>query len=195
MRLIFLGPPGSGKGTQSELLAKDYDIPTISVGALLREEVKLGTEVGLGANKYMEKGEWVPHEITFEVLKKRLEREDVKNGFIIDAFPRLSAEYHQIGIFLAEKGWAIDAVISLNVSDIECIRRIQARAEFQATKGVYRPDNSEEVILQRLKVHHETSRDILEYYKEAGLLIEIDANNPIGIVHSKIKNALSLKLL
>ncbi len=192
MRLIILGPPGSGKGTQAELLSKEFGVPTISVGSLLREEVKKGTDLGKESNEYMVRGDWVPHELTFEVLKKRLEQDDVKNGFILDAFPRLSAEYHQLGSYLVERGWNLDSVINLNVSDAECIRRILVRAEIQATKGVYRPDNKEETILQRIKTHHDTSSEILEYYRNAGLLIEIDSNAPIGIVHKRILRVLGL---
>lgn len=192
MRLIILGPPGSGKGTQAKLLSDKLGIPAISVGELLREEVKMGTRDGETAQKYMVKGEWVPHELTFNVLKKRLKNPDVDNGFILDAFPRLSAEYHQLGSFLVEKGWDIDAVINLNVSDLECIRRIQARAEIQASKGIYRPDVDEETTLNRIKIHHETSSPILKYYNDAELLTEIDASGPIGLVQKKILTSLGL---
>lgn len=194
MRLIILGPPGSGKGTQAALLAEEFGVPAISVGNLLRAEVKKDSDLGKRALPYMEKGEWVPHEITFEVLKNRLEQEDVKNGFVLDAFPRLSAEYHQLGSYLAEKGWSLDAVINLKVSDVECMRRIMARSEIQASKGVYRPDVSEETTLNRLKVHHETSAGILEYYKNAGLLHEVMGEDPIGIVHKRILNSISQNL-
>jgi len=186
MRLVILGPPGSGKGTQAELLSKKLRVPAISVGELLRNEVSNGTEDGRVAQGYMERGEWVPHDITFRVLRKRLEEKDAKDGFILDAFPRLSAEYHQLGSYLVKKGENLDAVISLKVSDIECIRRIQVRAEVQASKGVYRPDTSEEVTLNRLRNHHETSAPILKYYEDSGLLIEIDGNGPIGMVHKEI---------
>ena len=193
MRLVIIGSPGSGKGTQAEKLLKKFEIPAISVGHLLREEVAKGTNEGKVAEGYMKKGEWVPHDITFKVLRERLDQPDTEKGFILDAFPRLSAEYHQLGSYLVERGWNLDAVINLKVPDVECIRRIQARAEIQASKGVYRPDVSEETTLNRLKVHHETSDPILQYYRDAGLLREVNADQPIGIVHSSIMRALDEK--
>lgn len=193
MRLVILGPPGSGKGTQAELLSKKFGVPAISVGHLLREEVAKGTKEGKVAEGYMKKGEWVPHDITFKVLRNRLEQSDTEKGFILDAFPRLSAEFHQLGSYLIEREWDLDAVINLQVPDIECIRRIRERAKLQSSKGVFRPDVSEETTLNRLKIHHETSIPILEYYSDAGLLKEINADRPIGIVHSSIMRELGEK--
>lgn len=174
------------------MLSDLIGVPAISVGQLLRDEVEASSEEGKTAKGYMERGEWVPHETTFKVLKKRLEQDDVKDGFILDAFPRLWEEYHQLMDYFKERNWKLDAVINLNVSDVEVLRRIKARSEVQATKGVYRPDTREEVTLQRLKVHHETAQPILDKFKEDGLLINIDGDKPIGMVHLEIIKALGL---
>lgn len=179
MIISILGAPGSGKGTQANLLAEKLKIPAISVGHLLREEVAKGTKDGLEANKYMVRGDWVSDEITIRVLTNRLLQPDVKNGFIIDAFPRLLTEKRLLDAYLAKKGKSLNLVFNLNVDDEECLRRIRIRRQNKGGKKTVRQDESDKVTLKRIALHHKTSKPILGEFKSEGKLIEIDGNRSI----------------
>ena len=192
MRVLVLGAPGSGKGTQAKLLADKLGVPSISVGSLLRDELKRKTKIGIEAGKYMETGDWVPFEISFQVLQKRLDLPDCKDGFVIDAFPKYLVEAHQLGAYLVERGWDINSVILLKLPDIVCFNRIQKRTALQKKQGKSRPDTEERIVLERIALHNKEIAPIINYYKDSKLLKEVDGTLPIGQIHKRVLKILEI---
>ena len=188
MKLIFLGAPGAGKGTQAEIISKELNIPTISTGDMIREALKNGTEMGLKAKSYMESGALVPDEVVIGIVKERLSKDDCKNGFILDGFPRTIPQAEA----LDEMGIVIDRVLSIEVSDEDITRRMSGRrvcsgcgasyhVEFKPSKAegvcdacgealVQRKDDAPETVLDRLKVYHEQTEPLKDYYAKSGKL-------------------------
>ena len=215
MRIILLGPPGSGKGTQAELLSKKYGIPHIAMGDILREEVARGTSLGKKVNVYMSRGELVPDEIVIEVLKERIKKPDCKNGFILDGFPRTLNQAKALDTMLDELGFRIDAVVYIDVPDEEIVRRLSLRRTCRVCGRVYnlyynppkqdgkcdvcggelfiRDDDKPEVIRNRLKVYNEQTRPLVSYYEESKLLVRVDGANSIDNVFQQIVKKLSLE--
>lgn len=213
MRIILLGPPGSGKGTQAELLSKKYGIPHIAMGDILREEVARGTSLGKKVNVYMSKGELVPDEIVIEVLKERIKKPDCKNGFILDGFPRTLNQAKALDAMLDELGFRIDAVVYIDVPDEEIVRRLSLRRTCRVCGRVYnlhynppkqdgkcdvcggelfiRDDDKPDVIRNRLKVYNEQTRPLVSYYEESKLLVRVDGVNSIDNVFQQIVKKLS----
>lgn len=189
MNLILMGPPGAGKGTQGEILAKKLNIQTISTGVMLRSAMKEGTEVGKVAAKYINDGLLVPDSVIVDVVKERLSKPDVKDGFILDGFPRTVAQAKA----LTETGLKIDKVLSIDVSDDEIVGRLSSRRECSKCGAPYnvvsnkpakegicdkcggeliqRADDVPETIMNRLSIYHNETEPILDYYKEMGLLV------------------------
>jgi adenylate kinase len=208
MKLIFLGPPYGGKGTQADLLSKKEGIPHISTGDLLREEVKKGSELGKEAETYMNKGDPVPIEITAKLLKKRLSQPDAEKGYILDGFPR-SAEQAEM---LEKEGIEIDYVLNYTCPDEFLIKRAGARrvcrncgATFNIIyhqpkqEGVcdkcggelyIRDDDKEEIIKNRLKVYKEQTAPLIDYYEKKGKLINVDGSKSIQEVFDATVEAL-----
>jgi len=215
VRIILLGPPGSGKGTQAKLLSKRYGIPHIAMGDILREEVARKTPLGEKVNVYMSKGELVPDEIVIEVLKKRLQEADCTNGFILDGFPRTLNQAKALDNMLSELNLKIDAVIYIEVPDEEIMKRLSLRRTCKVCGRIYnlhynppkqdgkcdvcggeliiRDDDKPEVIKNRLKVYNEQTKPLVDYYENHRLLIRINGVNTIDSVFQQIVEKLSLK--
>lgn len=170
MRLILLGPPGAGKGTQAEVLAEHYGVPHIATGDIFRENVKGGTALGEEARAYMDRGDLVPDDVVNRMVADRLDREDAAGGFLLDGYPRTVAQAEELDRMLAARGVALDAVLRFVIDEEELIRRVAGRA---AEEG--RSDDSEEVHRRRLEVYREQTAPLEEYYRAKGLLRDLDA--------------------
>ncbi len=188
MNLIFLGAPGAGKGTQAEIVSERYHIPAISTGAIIREAIKNGTEMGLAAKAATERGELVSDDVVIGIIKERLAQDDCQNGFILDGFPRTVPQAEA----LTKMGVNIDLVISIEVSDEDIVKRMSGRRVCPAcgssyhiehkpsTKGgrcdkcdtelVLRKDDAPEVVLSRLETYHQQTEPLKEYYETTGKL-------------------------
>jgi adenylate kinase len=169
MRLILLGPPGSGKGTQSALLREKLGIPHISSGDLLRDAVKRGTDLGREAKESMDAGRLVSDELVLGMMRERLGQDDCGNGFLLDGFPRTLAQAESLGALLEDNRWPLDHVVSLEVDNDEVVQRVQGRREQES-----RSDDDESTLRQRLVVYEEQTRPLLAFYREASLLREVD---------------------
>ncbi len=211
MRLILVGPPGAGKGTQAVQLAKHYKIPHISTGDIFRANLKNGTELGKQAQSFMDRGELVPDSVTNEMVKDRLGNSDVANGFLLDGFPRNTYQAEFLDGILKAKNMPLDAVLELKIDHAEIIKRLSGRRtcrgcgasshiEFEKPKvaGVcdkcqgelyQREDDKEEVISRRLEIYSEQTEPIISFYKSAGLLKNISA---LGEVSEITKNAIAI---
>jgi len=184
IKVVFLGPPGAGKGTQAVRIAERYNVPHISTGDILRAAVKEGTELGKLAKSYMDRGELVPDEVIIGIIRERLSQSDVKErGFILDGFPRTIAQAEALDELLKELQLPLDKVIYLNVDDEEIVKRLLTRG---------RADDTEDVIRNRLKVYREQTAPLVDYYTEKGLLVEICGVGEIEEITKKIEESLGL---
>jgi len=188
MRLILVGPPGAGKGTQAVHLAAHYKIPHISTGDIFRANLKNGTELGKKAQSFMDRGELVPDSVTNEMVKDRLTHSDTANGFLLDGFPRNVAQAQVLSSVLAEKKTPLDAVLELQIDDSEIISRLNNRRSVES-----RADDAEEVIVHRLKVYHEQTAPIVDYYRTEGSLITISATGAVDEITKRAIAALGNK--
>jgi adenylate kinase len=188
MRLVLVGPPGAGKGTQAQFLAKHYSIPHISTGDIFRANLKAGTPLGLEAQKFMDAGELVPDSVTNEMVKDRLTHSDTANGFLLDGFPRNVAQAQVLSAVLAENKTPLDAVLELQIDDSEIISRLDNRRSVES-----RADDAAEVIVHRLKVYHEQTAPIIGYYSTEGSLITISATGAVDEVTKRAIIALGNK--
>jgi len=210
MRLILVGPPGAGKGTQAVQLAAHYKIPHISTGDIFRANLKNGTELGKQAQSFMDRGELVPDSVTNEMVRERLGNNDVANGFLLDGFPRNTNQAQVLDRILVEKKMPLDAVLELKINHAEIVKRLSGRRtcrgcgasshiEFEKPKlaGVcdkcqgelyQREDDKEEVVTRRLEIYTDQTAPIVEFYKSKGLLKIISA---LGEVSEITKNAIS----
>ena len=192
MKIIFLGPPGAGKGTKAEIVAERLGIPTISTGAMIREALKSGSEMGLEAKKFIEAGALVPDEVVIGIIKERLAKSDCKRGFILDGFPRTVPQ----AIALDEMGVSLDRVVSIEVPDDVIVARMSGRRVCQKCGATYhvhdnpskagdkcdkcgeelsiRSDDAPEVVLSRLEVYHTTTEPLKDYYASKGNLELVD---------------------
>ena len=211
MRLILVGPPGAGKGTQAVQLAKHFKIPHISTGDIFRANLKNGTELGKQAQSFMDRGELVPDSVTNEMVRERLGNSDVGNGFLLDGFPRNTNQAEVLDGILKAKNMPLDAALELKIDHAEIIKRLSGRRtcrgcgasshiEFEKPKvaGVcdkcqgelyQREDDKEEVVSRRLEIYSEQTEPIISFYKSAGLLKNISA---LGEVSEITKNAISI---
>ena len=203
MRLVLVGPPGAGKGTQAQFLAAHYSIPHISTGDIFRANLKAGTELGNQAKGFMDRGELVPDSVTNEMVKDRLTHDDVTNGFLLDGFPRNVAQAEVLRAILADKKTPLHAVLEFSLANEEIVARLSSRRTCRdcgapsvgvdkcPTCGgdVYqREDDKAEVIARRLEVYAEQTAPIISFYRNEGLLISVSA---VGNVEDITANAIS----
>jgi adenylate kinase len=187
MRLILLGPPGAGKGTQAQRLVKALDIPQLSTGEMLRAAVAAGTPVGLKAKVVMESGALVPDAIVVDIINDRIEQPDAKPGFILDGFPRTLAQASALEELLAAKGLKLDAAIELTADAPKLVARIVGRAEEAKAAGQpVRKDDDPEVFKSRLAAYERDTAAVTPFYRERGLLHEVDGMAPIEDVAKAI---------
>ena len=210
MKIIFLGAPGAGKGTQADILAEKLGIPTISTGAIIREALKNGTEMGLKAKKFIEAGELVPDDVVIGIIKERLAKSDCQNGFILDGFPRTVPQAEA----LDSMGVSLDRVVSIEVPDDVIVERMSGRrvcAKCGATyHTVYNPsadgvncdkckeeltirrDDAPEVVLSRLEVYHSTTEPLKDFYAKCGTLKLVDGVGSVEEISCRTIEALEI---
>jgi adenylate kinase len=205
LRLVLVGPPGAGKGTQAEIIAARLGVPKISTGDIFRANVDGGTPLGLKAKEYMEAGELVPDEVTNEMVADRLAQDDAKDGFLLDGYPRNTEQAKVLDGILTEAGVTLDVAVELVASDEEVVRRLSGRRVSKSTGKVYhlefdppadpdsddlyqRSDDKPETVKHRLEVYAEQTAPLVGYYEQQGKLVEIDA---IGEVAEVTERALA----
>ncbi len=198
MKIMFLGAPGAGKGTQAEIASEKFGIPAISTGAIIREAIKTGTVMGLAAKEYTEKGALVPDSVVIGIIKERLEKEDCKNGFILDGFPRTVPQAEA----LDEMGIELDKVVSIEVPDEKIVARMSGRrvcatcgasyhidykpskdgktCDNDGTELTLRKDDSPEVVLSRLDIYHEQTEPLKDFYLAKGKLRLVEGQEEVA---------------
>ncbi|AXE87988.1 MULTISPECIES: adenylate kinase [unclassified Streptomyces] len=213
MRIVLVGPPGAGKGTQAAFLAKNLSIPHISTGDLFRANISQGTELGLRAKSYMDAGQLVPDEVTIGMARDRMQQPDAAGGFLLDGFPRNVAQAEALDVMLREADMKIDAVLDLEVPEEEVVKRIAGRRicrndsahVFHVTYnppaaegvcdvcggGLYqRDDDHEDTVRRRLEVYHTQTEPIIDYYKAQGLVTTVSAMGKVADVTKRAMSAL-----
>ena len=212
MRLILLGPPGAGKGTQAASIVQRYEIPHISTGDIFRKNMKEGTQLGLKAKEFMEKGLLVPDQLVVEIVKDRLEQEDCKKGFLLDGFPRTVVQAEALGHALKKMNVALDKAINVNVDKHILIERAVGRRICKECGATYhitlhpsakkddcekcggllyqRSDDNEETVSKRIEVYLNETQPLIDYYKNEGILVTINGQQDIGKVFDEIVVAL-----
>lgn len=211
MRIVLLGAPGAGKGTQAALICQKYHIAHISTGDILREAVKQGTTLGQIAGSYMSKGELVPDDVVIGIVAERIKEPDCQAGFLLDGFPRTVAQAEALDNALAQMGWLLDAVVSLEVDEDEVVRRLSSRrvcrqcgaigsgaAVEQGSSGcpacggewIVRSDDQPDAIRRRLQVYKEQTQPLEDYYSSKGILKRILAVGTVEEVFERIDKVL-----
>ncbi|UFN43804.1 adenylate kinase [Nocardioides okcheonensis] len=187
MRLILMGPPGAGKGTQASFIAQHFEIPAISTGDIFRANVSQGTPLGVEAKRYMDAGEYVPDEVTNKMVRNRIDEDDAKPGFLLDGYPRTLAQVTELDGMIGFTGHRLDAVVVLTVDPEELVQRLLQRA---VTDG--RADDTEDVIRRRQEVYAEQTEPLIEVYRERGILVEVDGMGDVDDVTKRIFAALDV---
>ena len=185
-RLLLIGPPGAGKGTQAAKLAEAFKIPAISTGDIFRENVKNETDLGKQAKAFMDRGEYVPDSLTNDLVRDRLSWDDAKEGFLLDGYPRTSDQVEELDRILASDGESLSAVIQIIADTDEVVRRLLNRAIEQG-----RTDDTEDVIRHRLDVYAEQTAPLIEVFSNRQLVIEVDGLGAVEIVTARILEALA----
>ena len=191
MRVVLLGPPGAGKGTQAQIIAGRLGAPAISTGDIFRANVSGKTELGLQAKSYMDAGDLVPDEITVAMVKDRLAETDAKGGFLLDGFPRTIAQAEQLRDSLRELGNNLDCVLEMVVEEDELVRRLSGRRVLVDGEWVQRDDDKPETVRHRLQVYREQTAPLSGWYETEGLLTRIDAIGAVEEVTERAMDALA----
>jgi adenylate kinase len=186
MRLLFMGPPGAGKGTQAKVIAERYGIPAVSTGDIFRANVSQGTPLGVEAKRYMDAGEYVPDEVTNSMVRDRIDQPDAESGFLLDGYPRTLAQVEELDGMIAFTGHKLDTVVVLTADTEELIARLLNRAQIEG-----RADDTEEVIRRRQEVYAAETEPLIGVYGERGLLIEVDGMGDVDQVTARILEALA----
>lgn len=208
MKIVMLGAPGAGKGTQAKKIAEKYQIPHVSTGDIFRSNIKEGTELGKKAKAYMDQGALVPDELTIGMLMDRIGKEDCKNGYVLDGFPRTIPQAESLTKALSERSQKIDYAINVDVPDENIVNRMSGRractscgatyhivynppktsdvCDVCGEKLVLRDDDKPETVKKRLSVYHEQTQPLIDYYKEAGVLVNVDGTQDLNKVFADI---------
>lgn len=212
MKIVILGPPGAGKGTQAEFIIDKYNIPHISTGDIFRENIKNGTELGVKAKSYMDKGLLVPDELVIDIVKDRIIRDDCKDGFLLDGFPRTVAQAVSLDAELDKQGTKLDKVVNINVDSSILVDRAVGRricktcgatyhvkynppkvdgiCDKDQTELIQRDDDKEETVKTRINVYFEQTAPLIDYYRAQGLLLDIDGAQDIKKVFEDVVEGL-----
>ena len=185
-RMVLLGPPGAGKGTQAARIAERLNIPAISTGDIFRANVAGATELGTQAKAYMDKGEYVPDSITNAMVADRIAQDDCENGFLLDGYPRTTAQVGELDSMLKASGLALDVVVEITADAEAVVARLLKRAGEQG-----RADDTEPVIRRRLEVYAESTAPLADLYAERALLVQVDGMGEIDVVTGRIMEALA----
>jgi|SRR5215207_5019941 len=185
--VVLTGPPGAGKGTQAKVLAERLGIPAISTGDIFRAGVADGTELGARVKQYLDSGEYVPDELTNEMVRERLSADDIRKGFVLDGYPRTLEQVGVLDDLLAEHHQVVDGVVVLEVGNDELVQRLLARAAAQ-----HRSDDTEEVIRHRLDVYEGRTLPVLDAYRARNLVIPVDGSGEVTEVNERILQAAAL---
>lgn len=208
MKIVMLGAPGAGKGTQAKMIASKYQIPHISTGDIFRANIKNGTELGKKAKQYMDQGALVPDELTCDLVMDRIQQDDCKNGFVLDGFPRTIPQAEALDAALGKINEKMDYAIDVDVSDENIVNRMSGRraclncgatyhlisippkvegiCDRCGSEIVLREDDKPETVQKRLKVYHEQTQPLIDYYKNQGILKSVDGTQPMDEVFKAI---------
>ncbi len=212
MRLVLLGPPGVGKGTQASSIVKKYDIPHISTGDIFRENIKNGTALGITAKEYMDKGLLVPDELVVSIVKDRLSKDDCKEGFLLDGFPRTVEQAEALDSELSQMGIKLDKVVNIDADEDILIERVTGRRICKTCGATYhinnmppkvegicdidqgtlyqRDDDKVETVKTRIQVYLKQTQPLIKYYTDKGLILDVDGTRPIDEVFKTIVDSL-----
>lgn len=208
MRLVFLGPPGAGKGTQAQMLSDKLGIPKLSTGDMLRAEVKAGSELGKQAAEIMQRGDLVPDELMVGIIEARIQEPDCQRGFILDGFPRTVSQARSLDKMLEKHNLTLDHIVTLAINDEDVVERFAGRrvalqsgrtyhikhnppkvegvCDESGEKLIQREDDREDVVRHRLKVYHQQTEPVLGYYRETGRLKEVDGMQTVDNVFTEL---------
>ena len=191
MRLVLLGPPGAGKGTQASAIVKKYNIPHISTGDIFRANIKEGTELGKKAKEYMDKGLLVPDELVVTIVKDRLTKDDCANGFLLDGFPRTVNQAEALDAELLLMGIKLDKVVNIDADSSVLIERAIGRRICKECAPLFqRDDDVEETVATRINVYQNQTQPLINYYQQKGLILNVDGTRPIDDIFNSIVKAL-----
>ncbi len=182
-----MGPPGAGKGTQAKFVADHFGVPAISTGDIFRANVSQGTPLGVEAKKYMDAGEYVPDEVTNQMVRNRIAEADAAPGFLLDGYPRTLAQVEELDRMIADTGHQLDAAVVITVNQEELVQRLLARAQ---TEG--RADDTEDVIRRRQEIYRAETEPLIDVYQSRGLVHEIDGMGEVEDVTKRIFEALDV---